>query len=72
MPKAAAKKPKTTNHNVIVVMQYIKSTKGTHVYAADESLTEDETPVCTQVYLKKEALPEDPPATIQLTVSYEA
>lgn len=65
LPKKS--KAKAPEQNLIVVMRHTKSTKGTHVYAVDEG-TED--PVCTTVYLRKESLPEDPPATIQLTVSF--
>jgi hypothetical protein len=55
------------DENRIVVMKHVKSTKGTHVYAADEDTADV---VCTTVYLKKDALPEDPPRVIQLTVSF--
>lgn len=64
LPKKS--KAKAEQH-LIVVMKYIRSTKGTHVYAVDEDVEE---PVCTQLYLRKDPLPEDPPATIQVTVSF--
>lgn len=61
----------TTTKQSIVVMAFEKSTKGTHVYRLDESLTTDKTPICTQVYLRRDALPDPAPATVQITISFE-
>ena len=72
MPKA---KTKTQNHNAIVVMRHVKTTKNTHVYELDEDLSEgymkDGKPICKTVYLMKDALPDPPPEVIQQTISYE-
>lgn len=51
---------------VTVQMTLTKSTKGTHVYNDNGS----ETPIPT-LYIKKEALPSPPPATIKITVEFE-
>ena len=48
-------------------MEWVKSTKGTHVYANDES----ESPVST-IYIKKSGLPSDAPRNITVTIEYEA
>jgi len=49
-----------------VKMEWVKSTKGTHVYSNDEA----DTPV-TSIYVKRNGLPTDPPAQISLTIEYE-
>ena len=49
-----------------IEMQWSKSTKGTHVYANNES----DTPVPT-IYIKKSALPAEEPKRITLTIEYE-
>lgn len=59
--KKAAAEPKS------VVLDYVKSTAGTHVYGTDER----EGVVCKQVYLLKSELPEEPPQRITLTVTWE-
>ena len=50
-----------------IKMEWVKSTKGTHVYANDEP----ESPVST-IYIKRNGLPAEPPGTITLTIEYEA
>ena len=47
-------------------MEWVKSTKGTHVYANDEP----ESPVST-IYIKRSGLPSDAPRNISLTIEYE-
>jgi len=47
-------------------MEWIKSTKGTHVYANNEP----ESPVST-IYIKKTGLPSDAPRNLTLTIDYE-
>ena len=49
----------------MLAMTLTKSTKGTHVYG-DSS---DDAPIPT-VYVKKGALPDKPPQTIELIVKY--
>jgi hypothetical protein len=44
---------------------FVKSTKGTHVYGSN--LPEAATP---SVYIKRRALPEDPPKLITLTLTW--
>ena len=48
-----------------VELTFVKSTKGTHVYGSElaEAATQS-------VYIKRTALPEKPPATIMLTLSW--
>ena len=48
-------------------MEWVKSTKGTHVYANNEP----ESPVST-IYIKRSGLPSDAPGNITLTIEYEA
>lgn len=48
---------------ITVEMKHSKSTKGTEVYAG----TTDDTAVPT-LYIKKSAMPSDPPKTIWLTI----
>lgn len=49
-----------------VELSLVKSTKGTHVYGSDQA------DAATQsVYIQRSALPEKPPATITLTLSWE-
>lgn len=50
----------------VIEMQWSKATKGTQVYTNNEP----DTPVTT-IYIKKAALPEEPPANIKLTLEYE-
>lgn len=50
-----------------IKMEWIKSTKGTHVYANNDP----ETPVST-VYIKRSGLPAEAPGNITLTIEYEA
>ena len=49
-----------------IKMEWSKSTKGTHVYANNES----DTPVPT-IYIKKNALPSEAPKKITLTIEYD-
>lgn len=49
-----------------IKMEWSKSTKGTHVYANNES----DTPVPT-IYIKKTGLPSEAPKNIILTIEYE-
>lgn len=49
-----------------IKMEWSKSTKGTHVYANNES----DTPVPT-IYIKKTALPQEEPKNIMLTIEYD-
>lgn len=49
-----------------ISMEWVKSTKGTHVYANNDA----ETPVST-IYIKRNALPSDAPTKISLTLEYE-
>jgi hypothetical protein len=50
-----------------VTMKFLKSTKGTHVYGADA-----DDAVCSQVYLRRASLPDTPPPTITLSVTFPA
>ncbi len=49
-----------------ITMEWSKSTKGTHVYANNES----DTPVST-IYIKKSGLPSEAPKSITLTIEYD-
>ena len=49
-----------------IQMEWSKSTKGTHVYANNES----DTPVPT-IYIKKSALPPEAPKNITLTIEFD-
>jgi len=49
-----------------IQMEWSKSTKGTHVYANNES----DTPVPT-IYIKKSALPSEAPKKITLTIEFD-
>ncbi len=49
-----------------VELTFVKSTKGTHVYGSD--LADAAAP---SVYIKRAALPQDPPKLITLTLSWE-
>jgi len=44
-------------------MDYLRSTKGTHVYADDS----EDSP-CKTLYIKRAALPAEPPAHIVVTI----
>jgi hypothetical protein len=48
-----------------VELSFVKSTKGTHVYGSD--VADAATP---SVYIKRSALPENPPKIITLTLSW--
>ena len=50
----------------IIKMEWSKSTKGTHVYANNDS----DTPVPT-IYIKKNGLPQEAPKNITLTIEYD-
>lgn len=52
--------------NITIEMDYVKSTKGTHVYG---DCTE-QTPVPT-LYIKRAALPADYPKSIKVVISDE-
>ena len=47
-------------------MNWTKSTKGTQVYSCDDP----DTPVST-IYIKRDALPDKAPASIELTIDFE-
>jgi len=49
-----------------IKMDWTKSTKGTHVYANNDS----ESPVST-IYIKRSGLPNDAPKKIILTIEFE-
>ena len=49
-----------------IIMEFSKSTKGTHVYANSES----ESPV-SSLYIKRSELPSKPPVNITLTIDFE-
>ena len=49
-----------------IIMNWSKSTKGTHVY----SNSEPDTPVST-IYIKRSALPDKVPGDITLTIEYD-
>ena len=49
-----------------IKMEWVKATKGTHVYANNEP----EAPVST-LYIKKSGLPSDAPHSITLTIDYD-
>jgi len=49
-----------------IIMEFSKSTKGTHVYANSEA----DSPV-SSIYIKRSELPSEPPANITLTIDFE-
>lgn len=49
-----------------ITMDWVKSTKGTQVYANNDP----ETPVTT-IYIKRTGLPMEPPPKILLTIEYD-
>ena len=49
-----------------IKMEWLKSTKGTHVYSNDDP----DTPITT-VYIKRSGLPADAPDHVNLTIEYE-
>ena len=49
-----------------MIMEFSKSTKGTHVYANSEA----DSPV-SSIYIKRSELPSDPPVNITLTIDFE-
>lgn len=63
--KSPAKVTKT------VRMAHAKSTPGTHVYTV-EAPTPGVKPLCSQVYLSRDALPDPPPSAITLTVEFNS
>ena len=48
-----------------IEMIWVKSTKGTHVYANEEA----DTPV-TSIYIKRSGLPDEAPDNITLTIDF--
>lgn len=48
----------------ITHLQYVKETKNTYVYAAQE----DDTPLIPSLYIRKDALGTDAPKTLKITV----
>lgn len=48
-----------------IIMQFKKSTKGTHVYENSET----DSPV-SSIYVKRSELPSQPPTDITLTIEY--
>ena len=49
-----------------IIMEFSKSTKGTHVYANSEA----DSPV-SSIYIKRCELPSEPPVNITLTIDFE-
>jgi len=49
-----------------IIMEFSKSTKGTHVYANSEA----DSPV-SSIYIKRSELPSEPPVNITLTIDFE-
>ena len=49
-----------------IIMEFNKSTKGTHVYANNEA----ESPV-SSIYIKRSGLPSEPPVNITLTIDFK-
>ena len=49
-----------------IIMEFSKSTKGTHVYANIEA----DSPV-SSIYIKRSELPSKPPANITLSIDFE-
>lgn len=49
-----------------VELTFVKSTKGTHVYGSNLANAATQS-----VYIQRSALPEKPPMTIKLTLSWE-
>jgi hypothetical protein len=49
-----------------IIMEFSKSTKGTHVYANSEA----NSPV-SSIYIKRSELPSEPPVNIKLTIDFE-
>ena len=49
-----------------ILMEFSKSTKGTHVYTNDEG----DSPV-SSIYIKRSGLPTEPPVKITLTIDFE-
>jgi hypothetical protein len=49
-----------------IKMEWVKSTKGTHVYGNSDP----ETSVAT-IYIKRSGLPSEPPGHITLTIEYD-
>jgi hypothetical protein len=50
----------------IIKMEWSKSTKGTHVYANNESDT-----LVPTIYIKKNGLPTEAPGNITLTIEFD-
>jgi len=49
-----------------IIMDWTKSTKGTHVYSNNEP----DSPV-SSIYIKRSGLPDEAPGSITLTIDYE-
>ena len=49
--------------DITITMEYLRSTKGTHVY-----IDGSEDSPCKTIYIKRGALPTEPPATITVTI----
>ena len=47
-------------------MEWVKSTKGTHVYGNDEPES-----LVSTIYIKRSGLPSDAPRNITLTIEYD-
>lgn len=50
----------------IIKLEWSKSTKGTHVYANNESES-----LVSTIYIKRSGLPEEAPRNIMLTLEYD-
>ncbi len=50
--------------DIKVVLEFERSTKGTHLYA-----TRGTTAAVTSIYIKKHGMPDTPPAAIVVTIS---
>lgn len=50
----------------IIIMEFSKSTKGTHVYANSEADS-----AVSSIYIKRSELPSEPPVNITLTIDFE-
>ena len=50
-----------------LTLKHVKSTKGTHVYGDDA-----ENAVIPSVYIKRHALPNDPPKELKVTITHES
>ena len=64
---ATKEKKDTASASRVQVLDFKKSTKGTHVY---EEITPGSGEITSQVYIKRSALPSDPPAKICITMDF--